>query len=68
MKTANLSNKTSINKRSKLENVWGVYNNQTGNVEFIGMSRSAARDYRATFDENNHLTGPRKINVTAYIA
>ena len=68
MKTMTTSSKPSINKVSKVNGAWGVYDNTTGELAFIGMSRSSAREYRGYFTDPSHLTGPRKINVTARLA
>ena len=62
------ASKVKIKTTSKMNNLWGVYDNETGELAYIGMSRSAAREYRGSFDDNSHLTGPRKINVTARVA
>lgn len=68
MKTMTTASKVKIQKSSRLDNVWGVYDNGTGELAYIGMSRNAAREYRGSFEDNSHLTGPRKINVTARMA
>ena len=60
--------KTSLPKTSKVKNIWGVYDNESGQLVFIGMSRSSAREYRSYFEDASHLSGPRKINVTASMA
>jgi hypothetical protein len=67
MKVMTISTKTNLNKISKM-NSWGVYNYETGELAFIGMSRSSARDYKNSFEDSSHLTGPRKVNVTAKLA
>jgi hypothetical protein len=51
--------------KSSTTSGWGVYNNDSGQLVFVGMSRSQARDYRNEFEDASHLTGPRKISISA---
>ena len=57
-------NRNSLPKSSTTSG-WGVYNNVSGELMFVGMSRSQARDYRAEFEDASHMTGPRKITISA---
>ena len=70
MKTMTISSKPkpNLSKSTKVDGVWGVYNNTTSDLVFIGMSRNSAREYRSYFTDASHLTGPRKINITARLA
>jgi len=56
--------RTSLPK-SSTTSAWGVYNSDNGQLVFVAMSRSQARDYRNEFEDASHLTGPRKIKISA---
>lgn len=56
--------RNSIPKTSNAS-AWGVYDLESGQLEFVGMSRSQARDYRNEFEDASHLSGPRKITINA---
>jgi len=62
------SKKTNIQKTSKLNNLWGIFDVVTGKLCYIGMSRGEAREYRNSYEDVSGFTGPRKINVTAHLA
>lgn len=47
---------------------WAIYNNEDGALIYFAPSRQDVRDYKNSFEDSSHMSGPRRVNMTVNIS
>lgn len=43
---------------------WAIYSNETGDIMFLGNSRSQAREWKRNYSGSHNLSGVRRVSST----